>query len=195
MNWSEKLVKKSWFCHSREASLSKGVQVVFCVLCGGWFGVESWANGVGSVTGKQPFIFHPRERTGMRASLTPTLTTPYVCLMADPRSLRALLTICGEVASFGPITSLSAIVAFSISVASKYLQPSFYFSFERFRITSFQMRCYFPSKCPIWENKLDVLYSLLQILCLSFCITSRKIILVIRKKTLLFSSLVGFRYA
>lgn len=46
-----------------------------------------------------------RERTAMRASLTPTLTTPHVCLMADPRSLPGLLTICGGLTSRYPITA------------------------------------------------------------------------------------------
>lgn len=51
-------------------------------------------------------IYFPRgrERTAMRASLTPTLTTPHVCLMADPRSLPGLLTICGGLTSRYPIT-------------------------------------------------------------------------------------------
>ena len=46
-----------------------------------------------------------RKRTAMRASLTPTLTTPHVCLMADPRSLPGLLTICGGLTSRYPITA------------------------------------------------------------------------------------------
>lgn len=51
-------------------------------------------------------IYFPRgrERTAMRASLTPTLTIPHVCLMADPRSLPGLLTICGGLTSRYPIT-------------------------------------------------------------------------------------------
>lgn len=51
-------------------------------------------------------IYFPRgrERMAMRASLTPTLTTPHVCLMADPRSLPGLLTICGGLTSRYPIT-------------------------------------------------------------------------------------------
>lgn len=50
----------------------------------------------------------PSERTAMRVSLTPTLTTPHVCLMADPRSLPGLLTICGELTSLYPITGARA---------------------------------------------------------------------------------------
>lgn len=82
-----------------EGTLQKGVRTY---VKGEWLRVENETNGMGSATGEATIYFPPPpplprgERTSMRASLTPTLTTPHVCLMADPRSLRALLTICGQ---------------------------------------------------------------------------------------------------